>query len=477
MAWLASLLKKPETPEEEPILDEGVLDDTLPPVVFPDGPVLAVLAPDIGGISSFQLKRFPDSILASRYLDQMPPDARRATHVFWALHDEPILPADAHREAVVLIRANHTSDVVYVASFLDLESAYSFARFEAKRGLDISHLVIYWAAFAGIREELDKVTILPRSAPTTKNSRAAVLDRPSTIQRDAALDRPSTLQREVDEAEGAEEAGHLLRRQPLVEDSAPAIERTADIEFPNVSEVEAEAILQAEAARQAAAEASTLAEAARNAEVESQRRAEVSRRAEAARQAEAARIQTDAAHQAEAARRAEDALRAEAAQEAEVLREAEAARREAAEQQIAASLRAEALAELGISDATAPPASSVEPVVMDAAGTALAPEPVRTEPAISPPGDEEGTEDGEVPPARGTIFTHGQALADDVATVETPEQLRRKGPSDDPADDLPKEAALDDFDIAYEVERLLRSRRFETRDEPFHGFKSPPGRF
>jgi hypothetical protein len=36
---------------------------------------------------------------------------------------------------------------------------------------------------------------------------------------------------------------------------------------------------------------------------------------------------------------------------------------------------------------------------------------------------------------------------------------------------------LDDFDVAYEVERLLRNRSWDKRDGPFSGFKSPPGRF
>ena len=36
---------------------------------------------------------------------------------------------------------------------------------------------------------------------------------------------------------------------------------------------------------------------------------------------------------------------------------------------------------------------------------------------------------------------------------------------------------LDDFDVAYEVERLLRGRKWEQRNGPFSGFQSPPGRF
>jgi hypothetical protein len=49
--------------------------------------------------------------------------------------------------------------------------------------------------------------------------------------------------------------------------------------------------------------------------------------------------------------------------------------------------------------------------------------------------------------------------------------------SDDPAAGLTPTPKIDDFDIAYEVERLLRGRKLEQRNGPFGGFQSPPGRF
>ena len=49
--------------------------------------------------------------------------------------------------------------------------------------------------------------------------------------------------------------------------------------------------------------------------------------------------------------------------------------------------------------------------------------------------------------------------------------------SGDPTDDLPKAPDLDEFDIAYEVARLLENRRWDKREEPFQGFDSPPGKF
>ena len=47
----------------------------------------------------------------------------------------------------------------------------------------------------------------------------------------------------------------------------------------------------------------------------------------------------------------------------------------------------------------------------------------------------------------------------------------------DPAEGLPRAAKYDEFDIALEVEQLLKNRKWETRNGPFSGFKSPPGRF
>jgi hypothetical protein len=49
--------------------------------------------------------------------------------------------------------------------------------------------------------------------------------------------------------------------------------------------------------------------------------------------------------------------------------------------------------------------------------------------------------------------------------------------STDPAAGLVAAPPLDEFDVAYEVERLLRGRKWEQRDGPFSGFQSPPGRF
>ena len=233
-------------------------------------------------------------------------------------------------------------------------------------------------------------------------------------------------------------------------------------------------------------EAERRAEAARRAEVE----AEAERRAEAARRAEmeeAARIARQAQEQLREARAAADAARAKAEAEASRRREAE---RRLEEHRLAALAAARSIAladmESGIESALTMPSAAAEPLVLDATSAALEGlAEARVQPhaeAASPTietlsGSTLGDEDE--PTARGTVFAHAPAFetAEAAEAVENPRHLRRADDPGDPADDAPKMPKLDDFDIAYEVARLLENRRWEKRDEPFQGFESPPGRF
>ena len=185
MAWLTSLLKKSEAVDENtPVVEDlaEAADEATRERV--SGPPLAILAPDIKGVgvSSFCLRFFADAVTAAADIQQLTPAMRRDTHAFWALHDEPVLPPDGRREALVIIRTDFTSDVVYAVSFTDLESASSFARFEAKRGLDVSHLIILWAAFATVHEDLGAVSVLPASAPETRAQPATARPTQSAVQ-------------------------------------------------------------------------------------------------------------------------------------------------------------------------------------------------------------------------------------------------------------------------------------------------------
>jgi hypothetical protein len=95
------------------------------------------------------------------------PQLRHGIYPFWALHNAPVSAEDMKVEATVLIRASEGSDLVYIVSFLDLESAYSFTRFEVKRGLHLANVMIYWAVFAEAVEDANGISIVPPQPPVT----------------------------------------------------------------------------------------------------------------------------------------------------------------------------------------------------------------------------------------------------------------------------------------------------------------------
>ncbi len=507
MAWLTSLLNRPATvdKEAEPSEQDAATaeEGASQPSPSAGGPRLAILAPDIAGISSFRLRFFQDAASAAAGLEEFTPEMRRGTHAFWALHDEPVLPPEGHCEALVLIRANAKADVVYAVSFIDLESAWSFARFEAKRGLDISHLIILWAAFATVREELNGVTVLPQSPPATKTQPEAISPPPTAVEIEATETVREYERREepeIRDSVAAPEAPSPERpslEPPDADKQAKLAEAEAEAEARRREKAKiAEAERRAEAARrQAAEEAERRAEAARRqAAEEAEQRAEAARRQAAE---EASRIAKQAQERLRAARAAADAARAQA--EAEATRRLEAERR-LEEQRLAAedAARASVLADMQSrieSAHTVAEAIVEEPVVLDATSVALEglaeastqdqPRTIEAATGVeSYTGDEETPTgqpfaDEEEPVARGTVFAHAPAIptAEDAATVEVPGPDALADDSRDGDDDTPKVPELDDFDIAYEVARLLENRRWDKREEPFQGFDSPPGKF
>jgi hypothetical protein len=66
---------------------------------------------------------------------------------------------------MVLIRSADASDTVYVVSFVDLESADAFARFEAKRGMNLGFFLIYWAEIVTIEAGEHGVQLTPEAPP------------------------------------------------------------------------------------------------------------------------------------------------------------------------------------------------------------------------------------------------------------------------------------------------------------------------
>ncbi len=379
---------------------------------------LGVLVPDSGGISSFLLTMHPDTASAEQQIGELRADVRRGTHAFWAMHDRPAPDENLHVEAIVLIRAKPDSNVVYVVSFLDLESALSFTRFELRRGLHIRNVMIYWAAFTQVREELEGVSIVTTTPPPTV-AEAPPDPRPAatTVVAEPEAPRQAAPRAQPAAADGAERHPRQAP-QPAPKPEPVTIENTAGVTEPPA--------IAKPPARQEPQEDEEWPPA----KVVRPRRI----------------VQEPAAVEKAAI---EEALvlqhppLAEAA--APPVTDPEAAQRKPAEW---TPKRRWALRDdrtpAQQSAAEAPEAAEV--VTPEAAAEPI---PLPEGPIVTERGDEEAEWDEAV--AAGAVV--------------------------DPADGFPPNSKYDDFDIALEVEQLLKNRKFEPRTGPFSGFKSPPGRF
>ena len=65
---------------------------------------------------------------------------------------------------------------------------------------------------------------------------------------------------------------------------------------------------------------------------------------------------------------------------------------------------------------------------------------------------------------------------DAASRVEVPREFARK-PRDDSPEEPDAEGDEEPSGIEHDVSKILRKRRWEKRESPFEGFKSPPGRF
>src|SRR6266542_326014 len=197
MVRLGALLRRSRNKAEEPEAQAPVR-----PII--DTPSLVVMIPDVAGVSSFRLSRFTDAQAASRYILSLSKPQRERAHAFWALQTEPadsLETEDNNGEAMVLIRSSEGSDLVYVVSFVDIDSAQSFARFEVKRGMHLSLILIYWASMVNLVLSDDGVQLIPEFPPVaTKGHRKETHagGRPSAAQKRRGSD-VSRLQAEAEE--------------------------------------------------------------------------------------------------------------------------------------------------------------------------------------------------------------------------------------------------------------------------------------
>ena len=161
MVRLGALLRRSRNKAEEPEAQAPILPSI-------DTPPLVVMIPDVAGVSSFRLSKFPDAQAAARFIQSLSRPQRERAHAFWALQAEPADPLDTEDnsgEAMVLIRSSEESDLVYVVSFVDIDSAQSFARFEVKRGMHLNLILIYWASMVNLVLSDDGVQLIPEFPP------------------------------------------------------------------------------------------------------------------------------------------------------------------------------------------------------------------------------------------------------------------------------------------------------------------------
>lgn len=409
MAWFS---------KKQPV---AVAEPELAPKKVVTGPRLAILTPDIAGISTFRLSLQDDATDAEDIVARLPSDVRRGTHAFWAMHERPAFDESLHVEALVLIRAKPDSELLYVVSFLDLESALSFTRFELRRGLYIGNVMIYWAAFTQIREELQGVTILPSVAPIadkcleTDPRPATPLPEPqASVATAEPVAEPQPGIDSIAEANARNAFERYLDEDPgkPVEDSVAMIEPPVIGALPVFDD---EPVSEEAAAADAlvlqhppVAEPVVDVEPAPVAEVAQPEPHVIARRRP--KPWTAKRKWADR----EARRRAAAPQQNEAAEPQPIVRQGPSP-------DVSASLEPES------------PQIVAEPLATHA-------------------GDEE-------------------AESEETLAIEA------KGPSIDPANGLPQTEKYSEFDIALEVERLLKNRKWEQREGPFRGFKSPPGKF
>lgn len=427
MAWFS---------KKQPV---AVAEPELSPKKVVTGPRLAILTPDIAGISTFRLSLQDDATDAEQMVARLPSDVRRGTHAFWAMHERPAVDESLHVEALVLIRVRSTSELLYVVSFLDLESALSFTRFEMRRGLYIGNVMIYWAAFSQIREELEGVTILPSVAPIADKwlgpdpRLAPPLPEPQAsvaIAEPVAAPEPAI--ESIAESEARQAVERYLEENPekAVEDSVAVIERPV---------IEALPVIDDEPVSEEAAVADALV-------LQHPPVAEPVVHIEPAPVAEIAQPEPDVI----ARRRPTPwTLKRKWA-------DREARRRAAAQQQLEVVAKAQ------------PEVVAEEPLIVAEESLIVAEEPqvIAAEPSAQEP------ESLQVIAERIATYA-GDEETESEQTIE----IEAKGPSIDPANGLPQNEKYSEFDIALEVERLLKNRKWETREGPFRGFKSPPGKF
>ena len=460
MTWITTLLRRPTE----------VLEPAPAPVAAPTGPDLVLLVPDIAGISSFRRYAFPDATSAADFAGQIRPEVRRGVIAFWALHERPDPAEDTRRqtsgEVLVLMRAAADSELFYVVSFINLECASAFVRLETKRGLDPANVSLYWAGVARLREEIEGVSLIPGSPPL-RREREEIIN--GVVDLWAALETIEGLTSDVNEPQASVAVAEppAAADTPLPQDAATALEEAEDVAGSALERLRGELGPQVEA---------LLAEAAAETVIPEQFRLVQPNVQKPAEEDEFEFVEREGAPEAMAASAAEAAV-------APVIPE---------------PFR---LVGPSIDDDDEDESGWLAPVHEDETGPVEAPhflgaaepdasllleaitlpltEAPETETNAAPQPELEPDPEGF---GSGTVvaFAGDEELAVRAPMrTSRPKTIKPRQPRRviNETRSAHKATRFDEFDVAYEAARLLKIRRWEQLDEPFEGFKSPPGKF
>jgi len=131
------------------------------------GPPLMVLVNDASGRASFKTHAFENAESAIEWVRYwFPRESGDGLTAFWAMTEQPEGGYDGDAEPVVMIRDTSRDGVVYLFSFVDIDSAQTFLREEVERGAKLDTMLLYWAV--QVKRELDrcgKLTLTPSTPP------------------------------------------------------------------------------------------------------------------------------------------------------------------------------------------------------------------------------------------------------------------------------------------------------------------------
>lgn len=178
------------------IEDELVIRGPLPAL-----PPLVLLADDAAGPAVRRMYRFEDVTVAAEHIDFWhSPEDRGNLIAFWALGSAPIATEEIETEALVLVRDHRDAELVSPFSFVDMESAMGFVRYEMARRLDPSLVSVCWAVpvtvettvFGTIRLSPERMPEIERPMQVLWQERGKPEAVPAAPRPEPAAERPKS---------------------------------------------------------------------------------------------------------------------------------------------------------------------------------------------------------------------------------------------------------------------------------------------